>query len=188
MMLLSQEGALGMLSVPRLLHHLVQLVCILLALLGNTVRFLLLCLRPPAALVAENLFFRKHLALYQERRTKPRRATNATRITLVWLSLWSLNQSSLPVTQHQACPQRQALARPRGSSRQRGEPRARPAPPGDGLSRGCGAGRAGRPHARAPGGRGARGVRTRSVEKTRVKSGFVFPIPEEGFYPVSESG
>ena len=31
-------------------------------------------------------------------------------------------------------------------------------------------------------------MRTRSVEKTRVKSGFVFPIPEEGFYPVSESG
>jgi len=31
-----------MLSVPRLLHHLVQLVCILLALLGNTVRFLAL--------------------------------------------------------------------------------------------------------------------------------------------------
>ena len=46
-----------MLSVPRLLHYLVQLVCILLALLGDTVRFLLLCLRPPAALVAENLTF-----------------------------------------------------------------------------------------------------------------------------------
>jgi hypothetical protein len=48
-----------MLSVPRSLHHLVQLVCILLALLGETVRFLLLCLRPLAALVAENLFLRK---------------------------------------------------------------------------------------------------------------------------------
>jgi hypothetical protein len=59
MMLLSQEGALRMLSVPRSLHHLVQLVCILLALLGETVRFLLLCLRPLAALVAENLFLRK---------------------------------------------------------------------------------------------------------------------------------
>jgi hypothetical protein len=29
---------------------------------------------------------------------------------------------------------------------------------------------------RWPGGKVARGVRTRSVEKTRVKSGFVFPI------------
>ena len=56
MMLLSQEGALGMMGVLRLLHHLVELVSILLVLLGNTVRFLLLCLRPPAALVAENLF------------------------------------------------------------------------------------------------------------------------------------
>jgi hypothetical protein len=56
MILLSQEGALGMLSVPPLLHHLVQLVDILLALLGDITRFLLLCLRPPAALVAENLF------------------------------------------------------------------------------------------------------------------------------------
>jgi hypothetical protein len=56
MILLSQEGTLRMLSVPRLLHHLVQLVCTLLALLGNTARFLLLCLRPPAALAAENLF------------------------------------------------------------------------------------------------------------------------------------
>jgi len=43
MILLSQEGAVGMLSVPRLLHYLVQLVRILLALLGNAVRFLLLC-------------------------------------------------------------------------------------------------------------------------------------------------
>ena len=74
-----------MLSVPRLLHYLVQLVCILLALLGDTVRFLLLCLRPPAALVAENLFLRKQLALYQERQVKPRRATDATRLALVWL-------------------------------------------------------------------------------------------------------
>ena len=56
MMLLSPEGALSVLSVPRLLQHPAQLVCILLALLGDTVRFLLLCLRPPAALVAENLF------------------------------------------------------------------------------------------------------------------------------------
>ena len=63
-MLLSQEGALGMMGVPRLLHHLVQLVSILLVLLGNTVHFLLLCLRPSPTLAAENLFLRKQLALY----------------------------------------------------------------------------------------------------------------------------
>src|SRR5437870_5318277 len=88
-----------MLSVPRLLHHLVQVVCILLALLGDTVRFLLLCLRPPAALVAENLFLRKQLALYQERCIKPRRATNATRLTLVWLSRWFNWRQALAIVQ-----------------------------------------------------------------------------------------
>ena len=42
--------------------------------------------RSPAALAAENLFLRKQLALYQERHVKPRRATPATRVTLVWLA------------------------------------------------------------------------------------------------------
>jgi hypothetical protein len=49
-------------------------------------RFLLLCLRSPAALAAENLFLRKQLALYQERKVKPRRATNATRLAMTALS------------------------------------------------------------------------------------------------------
>src|SRR6202521_242719 len=39
-----------------------------------------------AALKAENLFLRKQLALYAERKTKPRRASDATRLTLVLLS------------------------------------------------------------------------------------------------------
>jgi len=39
---------------------------------------------PPLA--AENLFLRKQRAQYQERQVKPRRADDATRITLVWLS------------------------------------------------------------------------------------------------------
>jgi putative transposase len=99
MILLSQEGALHMLSVPRLLHHLVQLVCTLLALLGNTARFLRLCLRPPAALAAENLFLRKQLALYQERHVTPRRATDATRLALVWLGRWFDWRQTLAVVQ-----------------------------------------------------------------------------------------
>jgi hypothetical protein len=37
-------------------------------------------------LVAENLFLRKQLALYQERRVKPRRTDPATRVVLVLLS------------------------------------------------------------------------------------------------------
>jgi hypothetical protein len=88
-----------MLSVPRLLYHLVQLVCTLLALLGNTARFLRLCLRPPAALAAENLFLRKQLALYQERHVTPRRATDATRLALVWLGRWFDWRQALAVVQ-----------------------------------------------------------------------------------------
>jgi len=37
-------------------------------------------------LAAENLLLRKQLALYIERKTKPRRASNATRVTLVILA------------------------------------------------------------------------------------------------------
>ena len=42
--------------------------------------------RSHALLAAENLFLRKQLALYVERQVKPRRADDATRITLVGLS------------------------------------------------------------------------------------------------------
>ena len=40
------------------------------------------------ALAAENLFLREQLAFYQERKVKPRRADNPTRLTLVLLSRW----------------------------------------------------------------------------------------------------
>jgi hypothetical protein len=85
---LSQKGTLHMLRVPRLLHHLGQLTCTLLTLLVDAVHFLWLCLHVPTALAAENLVLRKQLALYQERHSKPRRATDATRLALVWLGRW----------------------------------------------------------------------------------------------------
>jgi putative transposase len=43
-------------------------------------------MRSRAQLAGENLFLRKQLAMYVERRVKPRRADDATRITLVALS------------------------------------------------------------------------------------------------------
>ena len=43
-------------------------------------------MRSRAQRAAENLFLRKQLALYQERRAKPRRADDATRIVLAGLS------------------------------------------------------------------------------------------------------
>lgn len=55
-------------------------------LLLDALRFIRLSLRPHCALAAENLFLRKQMALYLERKVKPRLARDATRFTLVWLS------------------------------------------------------------------------------------------------------
>jgi hypothetical protein len=59
-----------------------------LRILGDLVRFLCLGLRSRTSLAAENLFLRKQLAFYQERKVQPRRADNPTRLTLVLLSRW----------------------------------------------------------------------------------------------------
>jgi transposase InsO family protein len=68
-------------------------------LFGEVWRFLLLCLRPSTALAAENLFLRKPLALYQERHVQPKRATNTTRIALIWLAHWFDWRPALAVVQ-----------------------------------------------------------------------------------------
>jgi putative transposase len=52
----------------------------------DVLRFIKLSLQPNWALAAENLFLRKQLALYLDRKVKPHRATDATRLTLVLLS------------------------------------------------------------------------------------------------------
>jgi putative transposase len=57
-----------------------------LALVKDALRFLALGTHSKAALQAENLFLRKQLALYLEREVKPRRATDATRLSMVVLS------------------------------------------------------------------------------------------------------
>src|SRR5437016_10702016 len=71
----------------------------LLTLLVDATCYLMLCLRPPTALAAENLFLRKQLALYQERHVKPRRTTDAIRFTLVWLGRWFNWRQALAVVQ-----------------------------------------------------------------------------------------
>ena len=68
------------------LRQLLQGAGMLCALLLDATLFLQLCLRPSAALAAENLFLRTQLALSQARKVKPQRATDATRFTLVWLA------------------------------------------------------------------------------------------------------
>ena len=55
-------------------------------LLGNLVTFTWLSLRPRDALAAENLFLRKQLAMYQERKLKPRRPDTSFRVAHVLLS------------------------------------------------------------------------------------------------------
>ena len=63
----------------------------ILRLVGDLVRLVVEAVRSRAQLSAENLFLRKQLALYMERQVEPRRADDATRITLVaisWLIDW----------------------------------------------------------------------------------------------------
>jgi hypothetical protein len=55
---------------------------------GDLLRLFALGLRSKSSLAAENLFLRKQLAFYQERKIKPRRTDNPTRLTLVLLSRW----------------------------------------------------------------------------------------------------
>ena len=68
-------------------------------LLEDLLAFVRLGLTSQAHLAAENLFLRKQLALYQERRTKPRRPDPATRVALVLLSRWLDWRSMLTVVQ-----------------------------------------------------------------------------------------
>ena len=92
---------MAMTRLMRLIRHLGQFSCMLLTLMVDGVRYLGLCMRSPAALAAENLFLRKQLALYQERHVKPRRATHATRVTLVRLARWFDWRQALAVVEPQ---------------------------------------------------------------------------------------
>ncbi len=54
----------------------------------DLIRLVAVAARPRAALVAENLFLRKQLALFQERKVRPRRADASTRWMMAALSQW----------------------------------------------------------------------------------------------------
>jgi putative transposase len=83
-----QRETLAMIRFTRQFRHVIRFVCTLLMLLGDALRSVCLCLRPGPMLAAENLFLRKQLALYQERKATPGRATHATRLAMVVLSRW----------------------------------------------------------------------------------------------------
>lgn len=67
---------------PRSRLNIRTITCVL----GDILRLASSMVRPRAQLAAENLFLRKQLALYVERQVRPRRATDAIRLTLVALS------------------------------------------------------------------------------------------------------
>ena len=52
----------------------------------DALTFIKLCCRPATTVAVENLFLRKQLGLFIERKAKPRRATDAIRFTLARLS------------------------------------------------------------------------------------------------------
>src|SRR5215831_13133636 len=62
------------------------LTCDVFGVSRDALMFLRLMFRSSSSLAAENLFLRKQLALYVERRQKPRRATDSIRVTLARLS------------------------------------------------------------------------------------------------------
>jgi putative transposase len=65
----------------------------------DLVRFLGSSLRSRTALAAENLFLRKQLALYRERRVKPRRASDPMRLALVLLARCFAWRAALTIVQ-----------------------------------------------------------------------------------------
>jgi hypothetical protein len=66
-------------------------------LMADFLHFVILSLRSRSSLAAENLFLRKQLAFYQERRVKPRRASDRARLTLLGLSRWFDWRSALTI-------------------------------------------------------------------------------------------
>ena len=94
-----QRYTLAMTRCICLLHHVWHLTGTLLTLLADVIHFLRFCLCPSAVLAAENLFLRKQLACYQERQVKPRRATDAARLALVWLGRWFDWRQALTIVQ-----------------------------------------------------------------------------------------
>ena len=66
-------------------------------LFGDLLHFLVLSLRSKSSLAAENLFLRKQLAFYQERKIKPRGTSHTARLALLWPSRWFNWRSALTV-------------------------------------------------------------------------------------------
>ncbi len=80
-----------------IIRGLYHILAVLFALLLEAARFLSLSFRSNAALRAENLFLRRQLALYAERRAKARRANDGTRLAMVFLSMFFAWKDALQI-------------------------------------------------------------------------------------------
>ncbi len=65
--------------------------------LADSLRLVVLGLRSNSSLAAENLFLRKQLGFYQERKIKPRRTSYPAQVTLILLSRWFNWRSAVTV-------------------------------------------------------------------------------------------
>jgi putative transposase len=110
-------------DVIRALNH---LLAVLFVLILDTVRFLSQSLRSRAALSAENLFLRRPLALYAERRIKARRANDGARLAIVLLSRFLAWKDALTIVKPETlvCWHRKGFRLSwRWKSKRRGRPR-----------------------------------------------------------------
>ena len=73
-------------SFPLIIRPATELTKLARTLVADAMRLIALLARSRTAVAAENLFLRKQLAFYQERKIKPRRFDNVTRFMLVLLS------------------------------------------------------------------------------------------------------
>jgi len=76
----------GMDIISRIFKALYEIARLARTLFTNGMHFIALCARSRTALAAENLFLRKQLAFYQERKVAPRRFDNVSRFVLVLIS------------------------------------------------------------------------------------------------------
>ena len=65
--------------------------------LADLLRLVVLGLRSNSSIAAENLFLRKQLGFYQERKIRPRRTSPSAQVTLILLSRWFNWRSALTV-------------------------------------------------------------------------------------------
>lgn len=73
-------------AIARLLRAIGALISAVSCVLTTALQHLVVRHRSSKSLAAENLFLRKQLAMFREREIKPRRADDATRVAMVWLS------------------------------------------------------------------------------------------------------